>query len=93
MASLNSALRLCGFASLPGPPGLRDRSWCSMSFSPITQEDVAVWPCSGNILSELTAFLATLQSLRGAADSGKFCTSFLEFLVMFEQSAGHGLLC
>ena len=31
-------------ASLPGPPGFRDSSWCSLSCSPTTQENVAVWP-------------------------------------------------
>ena len=31
-------------ASLPGPPGFWDSSWCSLSCSPTTQENVAVLP-------------------------------------------------
>ena len=75
-------------ASLPGPPGFRDSSRCTMSSSPITQ-DVAVWAYSVNILLEFTAFLATLHWPQGAADLGEVGTSFLELLIMLEVSAGH----
>ena len=34
--------------SLPGPPGFLESSWCSLTDSPITQKDVAVWPNSGH---------------------------------------------
>ena len=30
-------------ASLPGPPDFWDSSWCRVSCSPTTQEDVAIW--------------------------------------------------
>ena len=43
-------------AALPGPPGFRDSSWCSMSCCPINQEDVAVWPYSVNTVLEFTTF-------------------------------------
>ena len=39
--------------SLPGPPWFLDTSWCSLSSSLITQEDVAVWSFSVDILSLL----------------------------------------
>ena len=41
-------------ASLPGPPGFLDCSWCNIPSTPIAQEDVAVWPYSVNILPEFT---------------------------------------
>ena len=43
-------------ASQQGPRGFRDSSWCSMSMSPITQEDAAVWPYSVNIFLDLFLF-------------------------------------
>ena len=55
-------------ASLPGPSGLWDSSWCGVSCSLVTQEDVAVWPHSVNILLEFTAFLASQRWLQGDAD-------------------------
>ena len=57
-------------ASLSGPPGFQDSSWCSLSSSPITQEGVAVWPCSVNILLEFTPFEASLHWPQGDADLG-----------------------
>ena len=87
-----SSLRvIVDHASLPGSPGFLDSSWCSLSHSLITQEDVAVWPCSVNILVEFTSFFATLHWAPGAADLGKYGISFLELPVMFEVNAGHGL--
>ena len=39
----SSSLRVfVDHASLPGPPGFLDSSWCGMCFSPLSQEDVAV---------------------------------------------------
>ena len=53
----SSSLRvIVDHASLPGPPGFRDSSWCSLPFSSITQEDVAVSPYTVNIFLEFTAF-------------------------------------
>ena len=74
--------------SIPGPPGFLDSTWCSLSSLPITQEDVAVWPFSVNILIELTTFLATLHWPQGGQDMGKFGISFLELLNLFEQNIG-----
>ena len=58
-------------ASLPGPPGFLDSSWCSLSLSRITHEDMAVWPNSVSIFLEFSSFLAALFWLQGAADFGK----------------------
>ena len=57
--------------SVAGPPGLQDSSWCSLSLTPITQEDAAVWPYSVNILLEFTSFMATLHWPQCAAQLGK----------------------
>ena len=51
-------------ASLPGPPGFQDISWCSLSSSLITKEDVAVWPHSVNILLEFMTFWPLFIDLR-----------------------------
>ena len=41
-------------ASLPGPPGFLESSWCSLSLSPTAQEDVAVWAYTVSILLEFS---------------------------------------
>ena len=68
---------------------VRRGSWTALGvawpLTPVTQKDVAVWPCSVNILLEIPSFLATLHWPRGAADLGKFGNYFLELLIMFEQ--------
>ena len=69
-------------ASMPGPPSFLDSSWCSLSSLLITQEDVAGWPQSVNILIEFTSFLATLQWPQGGEDLGKFGASYFELLVI-----------
>ena len=81
-------------APLPGPPGFLDSSWCSLSPTPITQEDVALSGPSVST-SSLTSplFLATLHWPQGAADLEKFGISYLELIIMFEQNAGHRLTC
>ena len=89
-----SSLReLVDHASLPRPPGFLDSSWCSLSLTPITQDDVAVWPYSVYILLEFTSFLATLHCFHGAADLGKYGISHLELLLMLELNSGHRLTC
>ena len=37
-------------ATLPGPPGFLDSTWCTLNPLPITPDDVAVWPYSVDIL-------------------------------------------
>ena len=71
-------------ASSPGPLGFLDSSWCSLFHSPIIQEDVAVWPYSVTTLPEFTSFLALFYWPHGAADLGKYGSSYFELLVMFE---------
>ena len=50
---------------------------------------MAVWPYSVNISLSLLLFLATLRWPQDVVDLGKFCISYLELLIMFEQGAGH----
>ena len=45
------------YATLPGPPGFLGSTWCTLYPLPITREDVAVCPCSVNILLEFSSFL------------------------------------
>ena len=59
---------------------------------PITQDDVAVWPYSVDILLVFSSFLASLRWPQSAPDLGKFGISYLELLLMFEVFAGHRLL-
>ena len=58
----------------------------------ISGADIAAWPCSIGILCKFTAFLETLHWPMGSEDMGHFGVSFLELLILFEQSAGHRLL-
>ena len=80
-------------ASLPGHPGFLDSPWCGSSLSPISQENVAVWPYIDNILLEFTSFLAALHWPLDAADIWKLGISCLELLIMFELGAGHRSTC
>ena len=50
-------------------------------------------PNSVSILNEFTSFWATLHWPRCAADFRIFGISYLELLLMCEQSARHGLTC
>ena len=59
---------------------------------PITQDDVAVWPYSVDILLVFSSFLASLHWPQGNPDLGKFGISYFELLLMFEIFAGHRLL-
>ena len=70
-------------ATLPGPPGFLNSTWCTLYPLPITREDVAVWPYSVNILLEFSAFLASLHWPQGDTDLGKFGISYFELLLMF----------
>ena len=89
-----SSLRLIvGCASLPGSPGYLDCSWCNITSTPITQEDVAAWPYSANILLEFTSLLASLHWPHGGGDLGKYGISFFELLIMIELFWGHRLNC
>ena len=81
------------YASLPGPPGF----WIALGVTshrpPITQEDVAAWPCSVTILLEITSFLASLHWPHGGGDLGKYGISYFELLIMIELFWGHWLNC
>ena len=79
-------------ATLPGPPGFLSSTWCTLYPLPITQDDVAVWPYSVDILLVFSSFLASLHWPQSAPDLGKFGISYLELLLMFEIFAGHRLL-
>ena len=79
-------------ATLPGPPGFLSSIWCTLYPLPITQDDVAVWPYSVNILLVFSSFLASLHWPQSAPDLGKFGISYLELLLMFEVCTGHRLL-
>ena len=78
----SSSLRaIVDHASLPGPPGFRDSSLCSLSFSPKPQEDVAVCP-TVNILLGFATFSATLHWPQEAADLGKSVFLILSYKVL-----------
>ena len=49
-------------ATLPGPPNLLDSAWCTLESLPITQDDVAAWPYSVDILLVFTSLFG-LSSL------------------------------
>ena len=84
-----SSLRnIVDYASLPGPPGFLDCSWCNIPSTPITQEDAAAWPYSVNILLEFTSFLASLHWPHGGGDLGKYGISYCELLNMIELFLG-----
>ena len=84
-----SSLRIIvDHASLPGPPGFLDCSWCNIPLTPITQEDVAAWPHSVNILLEFTSFLASLHWPRDGGDLGEHGISYFELLIMIELFFG-----
>ena len=53
------------------------RTWCTLYPLPITQDDVAVWPYSVNILLVFSSFLASLHWPQSAPDLGKFGISYL----------------
>ena len=62
-----------------------------MNSLPITQDDVAVWPYSVDILLVFSSFLASLHWPQGTPDLGKFSISYFELLLMFEVYTGHRL--
>ena len=87
-----SSLRIIvDHATLPGPPGFLDSTWCTLYPLPITLDDVAVWPNSVNILLEFSSFLPSLHWPQGDTDLGKFGISYFELLLMFEIYVGHRL--
>ena len=67
-------------ATLPGPPAFLISTWCTLYPLPITQDDVAVWPYSVNILLVFSSFLASLHWPQGNPDLGKFGISYFELL-------------
>ena len=79
-------------ASLPGPPGFLNNSWVLVDSGHITSADISAWPYNVSILIRFTSFLNTLHWPPGTEDFGHFGISFLEFLILFEQWAGHRLL-
>ena len=80
-------------ASLPGPPGFPHNSWIQVEAGDISGADISAWPYSVGILVRFSSFLGTLHWPSGYADLGHFGVSFLEILILFEQWAGHRLLC
>ena len=71
-------------ATLPGPPNFLGSTWCTLDPLPITQDDVAAWPYSVDILLVFSSFLASLHWPQGTSDFGKFGISYFELLLMFE---------
>ena len=55
----------------------------------ITGADIAAWPCSVGIFCKFTSSHWPM----GSEDMDHFGVSFLELLTLFEQWAGHWLLC
>ena len=87
-----SSLRLIvDYASLPGPPNFLSSTWYSLDPLPFTQDDVAAWPYSVDILLVFSSFLASLHWPQGTSDLGKFGISYFELLLMFEVYTGHRL--
>ena len=84
-------LLIVDHATLPGPPKFLSSTWCTLDPLSITQDDVAAWPCSVDILLVFSSFLASLHWPQGASDSGKFGISYFELLVMFEVFSGYRL--
>ena len=78
-------------ATLPGPPGFLSITWCTLDSLPITQDDVASWPYSVDILLVFSSFLASLHWPQDTSDLGKFGISYFELLLMFEVYTGHRL--
>ena len=70
-------------ATLPGPPNFLRSTWCTLDSLPITQDDVAAWPCSVDILLVFSSFLASLHWPQGTSDLGKFGISYFELLFNF----------
>ena len=80
-------------ASLPGPPGFMGGPWIQVNSGYISDPDITAWPYSVGILFRFTFFLDTLHWPSGSVDFGHFGVSFMELLILFEQWAGHRLLC
>ena len=80
-------------ASLPGPPGFLNCTWVQIVAGRISDDDIAAWPKSVGILIKFSSFLSQLHWPSGSVDMGHFGVSFLELLILFEQWAGHRLLC
>ena len=78
-------------ATLPGPPNFLSSTWCILDSLPITQDDVAAWPYSVDILLVFSSSLASLHWPQGTSDLGKFGISYFELLLMFEVFSGFRL--
>ena len=52
-------------ATLPGPPGFLSSTWCTLYPLLITQEDVAVWPYTVNILVVFSFFFGLFALASG----------------------------
>ena len=52
-------------ATLPGSPDFLSSTWCTLYPLPITQDDVAVWPYSVDILLVFSSFLVSLHWPQG----------------------------
>ena len=64
----------------PGPHGFLDSTWCTLDPLPITQDDVASWPYSVDIVLVFSSFLASLHWPQDTSDFGKFGISYFELL-------------
>ena len=75
-------------AFLPGPVDLWEGEWISLGASPITADDVEVWPYSVGLLFKLSTFLGTLHWPAAGVDLGSGGVSFVEILMLYELWAG-----
>ena len=78
-------------AFLPGPAGLWGSDWITFGSSPVTADDVEVWPYSVGLLVKLVTFLGTLHWPAAGADLGSGGVSFVEILILYELWAGERL--
>ena len=85
------SFRLINHATLRGPPNFLGSTWCTLDSLPITQNDVAAWPYSVDILLVFSSFLASLHWPQGTSDLGKFGISFFYCFLMFEVYSGYRL--
>ena len=77
---------------MPGPAGFWEGEWLTFGSSPVTADDVEVWPYSVGLLVRLVTFFGTLHWPAAGADLGGGGVSFVEILIFFfELWAGERL--
>ena len=69
---------------LPGPSGIWDSEWVTVSAAAICADDVAHWPYTPGLLVKWVAFLGTLHWPAGGADLGVGGISYVELLILYE---------